>query len=175
MSAFTPSGAANLHELIYPYLSLPELNLLAFTFLHTDDDDRLSLALLHTNHRRETQLLCRDLDLEEHELSPVHSNVLMTTLLSDRTFPETGLMLVPVQSYSPDSEGDDDDDDESAVHRGGVLVLGGRKIYFYEHASRNQQDTQKGKQRRLSKQLASEKPEETSKAKAKARASSTSS
>ncbi|EJF63344.1 hypothetical protein DICSQDRAFT_153890 [Dichomitus squalens LYAD-421 SS1] len=136
-------------------VSLPELNLLAFTFLHTGQEDRYSLALLHLNHRRQIQLLCRDVDLAEFELSPVHSNILLTATLSDKTFPslESPLMLVPIPQHETDA---DEGDDDAPAHRGGVLILGGRKILFYEHSTEEQQETRKEKHRRLSKRLASE-------------------
>lgn len=147
--------------------SLPELNLLAFNFLDTEDESR-TLALLHFNHRQEIQLLARDLKLKELELSADHSDVFTTTLLSDRTFPslDPPPILVPVPGYTTGSE-EDEEDEESPAHRGGVLVLGGKKIVFYENASKPQQETRKGKQKRIKKRISSGKPEEVAKAREK--------
>lgn len=156
--------------LAYKMLSyrLPELNLLSFAFLHTSKSSQYTLALLHLNHRRQIQLLCRDVDLNELELSPAHSNFIVTTVLSDRTFPsiEPPPLLIAVPPHITGNE-DVDEDPELAGHRGGVLVLGGRKILFYEKSTKEQQETRKGKQRRLSKRLASEKEEEVAAARKK--------
>ncbi|OSD07132.1 hypothetical protein PYCCODRAFT_1449240 [Trametes coccinea BRFM310] len=137
-------------------VSLPEINLLAFSFLYTSEEDRFTLALLHMNHRRQMQLLCRDVLLQDLELSAAHSNLLITTVLSERTFPslDPPPLLVPVPPHLLGSE-EDDEDETGPVHRGGVLVLGGRKVMFYEHATQDQQETRKEKQRRLSKRLSS--------------------
>ncbi|RPD77741.1 hypothetical protein L226DRAFT_544225 [Lentinus tigrinus ALCF2SS1-7] len=150
-------------------VSLPELNLLAFTFLYTGDAKRHTLGLLHLNHRRQIQLLCRDVDLQELELSPAHSNLIITTLLSDRTFPilEPPPILVPVPPNEAEINNDDDYDPEMAPHRGGVLVLGGKKVIFYENSKPQQQMTRHGKQKRLSKRLASDKQVEVNEAKKK--------
>ncbi|TFK91964.1 hypothetical protein K466DRAFT_514387 [Polyporus arcularius HHB13444] len=149
-------------------VSLPELNLLAFTFLHTGNAKRHSLGLLHLNHRRQIQMLCRDVDLKDLELSPAHSNLIITTLLSDRTFPslEPPPFLIPVPPY-PAGNTSEDEDPELAEHRGGVLVLGGKKIVFYEKSTDTQQDTRSNKQKRLSKRLASDKQADVAKAREK--------
>ncbi|KAI0766387.1 CPSF A subunit region-domain-containing protein [Trametes elegans] len=150
-------------------VSLPEINLLAFTFLYTSDEDRITLALLHLNHRRQMQLLCRDVLRAEFELSPAHSNLLITTLLSERTFPslEPPPHLVPVPPHSAGSADDEEEDPTGPAHRGGVLVLGGRKVLFYEHATEDQQETRKEKQRRLSSRMLSGKASEVAKAREK--------
>lgn len=152
---------------LHPF-RLPEINLLAFTFLYTDDEDRFTLALLHLNHKRQIQLLSRDVLLEDLELSAAHSNLLITTLLSERTFPslDPAPLLVPIPSHSTGSE-EDDEDETGPAHRGGVLVLGGRKVMFFENASQDQQDTRKEKQRRLGKRLSSTVQAEVAKAKEK--------
>ena len=75
-------------------------------------------------------------------------------------------MLVAVPPHSTGSV-DDDEDEMGPAHRGGVLVLGGRKVMFYEHATQDQQETRKEKQRRLSKRLSSGVQAEVAKAKEK--------
>lgn len=75
-------------------------------------------------------------------------------------------MLVPIPSHTTDGE-DVEGDDDAPAHRGGVFVLGGRKILFYEHSTQEQQDTRKEKQRRLSKRLASEDATQVAEAKEK--------
>ena len=128
----------------------------------------MTLGLLHLNHQRHIQLLSRDLDLDEFEVSSTHSSILATTLLRDKVFPATdpAPALVPVPSFTTGSE-EEDEEEDSAAHRGGVLVLGGRKIVFYEHTSKNDQEIRKGKQRRISKRLASDNPDDVRDAKKK--------
>ncbi|KAI0647974.1 CPSF A subunit region-domain-containing protein [Trametes meyenii] len=149
-------------------MSLPEINLLAFTFLHTGDEDRFTLALVHLNHRGQMQLLCRDVLLDESELSQAHSNLLITTLLSENTFPslDYSLFLLAVPPHSTGNV-EDDEDESGPAHRGGVLVFGGKKVVFYENATQDQQYTRREKQRRLNKRLSSAKPAEVAKAKEK--------
>ncbi|KAH9924683.1 CPSF A subunit region-domain-containing protein [Epithele typhae] len=145
-------------------------NLLAFTFLHTESHNQYTLALLHLNHRQEIQLISRDLDLAEYELSPDPSTLLSHTLLPRKRFPsiDPPPMLIPVAGYSTGNE-DDEDDEASAIHRGGVLVLGGTRLSFYEHASDSEQETRKGKQSRVNKRRSSGKKEEIAQANAKER------
>lgn len=154
--------------IVNPGFRVPELNLLAFAFLHTHAKRTYSLALVHLNHRRQVQLLSRDINLDELELSSDHSNMLVTTVLSERVLPslDPPPFLIPVPVHAVGSE-DDEGNDDSPAHRGGVLVLGGKKIMFYEHATKDQQDKRKGKQRRLSKRLESEKQSEVAKAREK--------
>ena len=64
---------------------------------------------------------------------------------------------------SPDPYADSDDD----VFRGGVLVLGGRKLLLFELAGREAQTKQKGKRRRLEEKKASSDPNEAAKAREK--------
>ena len=97
--------------------------------------------------------------------------MILTTVLSERTFPslDPPPMLIPIPSHRVGSD-DDDDDEDRVSHRGGVLVLGGKRIVFYEHASQGQQSTRQDKQRRTSKRITkSDKKETAAKEKAKER------
>lgn len=69
---------------------------------------------------------------------------------------------------SPNAEGFYEEDEENPrKHRGGVLVLGGRKVLFVEHESREQQEVKRGKQRRVSERLSSGDSKQMLKAKEK--------
>ncbi|OCH88473.1 hypothetical protein OBBRIDRAFT_780096 [Obba rivulosa] len=141
-------------------VSVPEMNILALSFLHTDAET-YTLAILHYDSQRRIQLLSRDLDLENYELSPAPSVLLLGTPLSSATFPpmETSPLLVPVP---PTASADDEDG-----HLGGILVLGGRKLLFFEHTSEDRQEVKRDKRRRLAKRLSSSTPSEVTKAKEK--------
>ncbi|KAH9841501.1 mono-functional DNA-alkylating methyl methanesulfonate N-term-domain-containing protein [Rhodofomes roseus] len=152
-------------------VSIPELYIVALTFLQTESDS-YALGILHFNHQRQLQLLSRDIDLDNYEISPTPSVTIRSCILPSSTFPETESppLLVPVPPYaSPEAEDDeyDDEEDSRRSHRGGVLVLGGRKILFIEHESREQQEVKRGKQRRVSERLSSGDSKQMLKAKEK--------
>ncbi|EMD31691.1 hypothetical protein CERSUDRAFT_109269 [Gelatoporia subvermispora B] len=137
-------------------VSIPEMNILALNFLHSDDNQYI-LAIVNYDHQRRVQLLSRKLDLENYELDPSPSVVLRSTQLSSSHFPsiETPPLLVPIL---PEGDGG---------HLGGVLVLGGRKILFFEHTSKNRQQIKRWKQIRLESRLSSKDPMEVAKAREK--------
>ncbi|KAL6302826.1 mono-functional DNA-alkylating methyl methanesulfonate N-term-domain-containing protein [Sparassis latifolia] len=132
-------------------VSVPEFYILALTFLHTSPGT-YAIGILHYDHEQRLQLLSRDLDLENLELSAAPSTILPITVLSVSTFPsmDTPPLLIPVPPYT--QEGTEDD---FGTHLGGVLVVGGRKIIFYEHASQERRDIKRDKQRRSAKRKAS--------------------
>lgn len=125
--------------------SLPELNLLALSFVVTAAH-AYTLAILHIDHQQRVQLLSRDLDVDELELSITPSACLQRVILPLNWFPYTkhSLILVSVPPFPLDSTLDQ----EEAECLGGVLVLGGRKVIFVEAASVEEQKSEKGKEKR---------------------------
>lgn len=133
--------------------SVQELNLFAMTFLDTISSEHI-LALLHVDHQQRTQLISRTLDIPSLELSPSLSPVLPNSVIPPNTFPTVdpspSLITIPaVCSSSEDGMG------TQSVHPGGVLVLGGRKLLFFEMATEDRQQFKREKQSRLEKRKAS--------------------
>lgn len=125
-----------------PYCSITELNLLDFAFINAGSDGELCLALLHIDHQQRIQLLSRDLDISTsgEQLSPKPSNLFPPLPLSAKTLPHPQdntpfLVAVPPVTDDPDS-------------LGGIIVLGGKKIQFYELAAPEAQVKLSGKAKR---------------------------
>ena len=119
---------------------MPELNILSLTFL-TASSNNYPIAILHLDHNQNLQLLTRDLLLSECELSPEPSLLLPQTLLSTSVIAPTDVMpclalVPPLQSNAIELPA-------------GVLVLGGRKIQFFELSSEGWQEKRREKQRKL--------------------------
>ncbi|KAL4251847.1 DNA damage-binding protein 1 [Abortiporus biennis] len=132
-------------------VSIPELNILGIAFLPTKDP---SLAILHIDHQQRTQLISRDLDVSAQELSPALSTVLPNTVLTGSAVPitDTPPIILPIPSITTDEA----EESGSNVFQGGILVLGGRRIYFFDLADEDRQRRRKGKQKRLEKRKASD-------------------
>lgn len=123
---------------------LPEINLLGLAFLSTRDDE-YTLAVLHLDHQERVQLLARDINVDDLELSPSPSILLNVTPLSPKVFPFPTEAVPQLISVPPaEQQGQSDE-----PFLGGVLVVGGKKVLLYELASRDGQEKQKGKRRRL--------------------------
>ncbi|KZT28894.1 hypothetical protein NEOLEDRAFT_1239376 [Neolentinus lepideus HHB14362 ss-1] len=122
----------------------PELNLLSMCFLPTSSDTHC-LALLAVTHEGKLQLLSRDVSLSDYEIFSTPSTLLPATTLSSSTFLtiDPPPILIPIPP-SPNHESGTEEG-----FGGGVLVVGGRKVLFYELASQDLQDRHKGKRRRL--------------------------
>ena len=130
---------------------MSELNILSLTFL-TAPSNNYPIAILHLNHNQNLQLLTRDLVLSEYELSPEPSLLLPQTLLSTSVVASTNatlcLALVPPQQSNATEQ-----------LPGGVLVLGGRKVQFFELSSEGWQEKRREKHRRLeSRQKSADQP-----------------
>ncbi|THH31175.1 hypothetical protein EUX98_g3000 [Antrodiella citrinella] len=147
-------------------VTLPELNLLTLAFLHTAQD-QYSLAIAHVDYLQRMQMISRDLNIESQELSPDISQILPSTVLSPAIFPFVDLapILVPVPSFPLSASDEDKSEDRECP--GGVLVVGGRKILFYEVAPPDAQAVRKGKKRRLDKKKSSTTEAEVEKSKEK--------
>lgn len=125
----------------------------ALSILHSDSYSEYTLAIVHIDHMQRMQLISRDLSIKDRDLSFTLSPILPSTLLPANTYPETehALQLVPVPSFSISPQ----DGEQEAKCLGGVLVLGGRKVAFYEVASEERQKKQRSKDKRQSKRKAS--------------------
>ncbi|KAK2459647.1 hypothetical protein APHAL10511_008292 [Amanita phalloides] len=143
--------------------SVPELNIFSIAFLPTTPRD-YAVAILYLDNKRRVQLHARDILLNESELSARPSVLLHPTLLAEKHFPSPAEIvprLMTVPSANPSADEDDD------VFRGGVLVVGGRKLLLYELASKDAQDKQDGKWRRLEARKYSSDANEVTKAREK--------
>lgn len=126
----------------------------ALSILYSDTDNLCTLAIVHMDHMQRMQLVSRDLDIASQDLSTTLSSTLPNSVLPANAFPDTDnpFILVSVPSFAVVSEYEADEMSQCA---GGVLVLGGRKILFYEIASVERQKRQKGKDKRQTKRKAS--------------------
>lgn len=155
-SAVKATGSSSL----IPVFRIPELNLLALAFLPLLYSGG-SLAILHIDHQDRLQLLSRDINITDLEMSPAPSTLLPSTSISSRSLPLTESLptLIPI----PPSL----DDESDAASPGSILVVGGRKLLLYELASIDWQEKQKGKRRRLDSRKRSMDSSEVIKAKEK--------
>ena len=127
---------------------VPELNIISLTFLSTGAGN-YAIAILHLDYDRNLQLLARDLILSERELSPEPSLLLPPTIISSAPTPsETFPCLVTI--HPQQSSG------KKEPIPGGILVLGGRKIRYFENSSAEWQDKYREKQLKLESQKKNE-------------------
>lgn len=132
------------------------MNLVALNFLYNQSKSKahiFTLALVHIDHKQRIQLLARELDTEAFELSSDPSYALPFTILSANHFPatENPLKLVPVPAFDLSQQETDDDDAEDPKPvrcRGGVIVLGGKRIAFYELADKKVREELRKKDKR---------------------------
>ncbi|KAG6854676.1 hypothetical protein C0991_003324 [Blastosporella zonata] len=124
---------------------LRELNLLGLDFLPLSDDG-YALAILHVDYQEHVQLLARDISLGDLELSSSPSLALNPTTVLDKILPHPLDFSLRLISVPPQLE-----DEGVEEYRGGVLIIGGRKIMMYELASTLGQEKQTRKKRRLEK------------------------
>lgn len=126
---------------------LPEINIFSLAFLPTSDED-YALTILHLDSQERLQLCTRDLDIGSLDLSQQFSTAMQPTLIPEKFAPyptDSALHLIPVQPDIPDDILDIPDDS----FLGGVIVAGGKQLLLFELASKESQEKQKGKQRRL--------------------------
>ncbi|KXN88147.1 DNA damage-binding protein 1a [Leucoagaricus sp. SymC.cos] len=146
--------------------SLPELNIFSLSFLPLPDDE-YALAILHFDHQQRIQLLARDIELRETQLSTFPSTRLHSTVISDKIFPyplDSPPKLVPVFPSSPLKDEDDTMAEQEGHFLGGILVVGGRKLLLYELVDEEGQEKQRGKRKRLEDKKKSKDPLEKAKA-----------
>ncbi|TFY79541.1 hypothetical protein EWM64_g4471 [Hericium alpestre] len=122
-------------------VSIPELNVLSLSFIPTDSES-YALAILYIDHHQQVQLIARDLSIADYELSTAHSLFLPPTSLPSSAFPilETPPALITVPAA--------EDGEEDERFRGGVLVVGGRRIQLHELSDSLWQEKYRGKQKR---------------------------
>lgn len=125
------------------YIRVPELNILAICFACAIPN-RQTLAILHLDYRNKVQLIAHDLHTMDMDLSRSASTLLPNTAVSSNHLPlvETPPIMIHVPSSKSKSLGNEDSP-------GGVLIVGGRTILYYELSSREWQEAQTGKQSRL--------------------------
>lgn len=129
------------------WYSIPELNVLSLAFLPSLDED-YTLAILHYDFQERLQLCARDVDLDGFELSQHFSILLQPTIIHDKVAPyplDSPLHIIPV----PAVISEDDTDIPEGAFLGGVLVVGGKQLVLYELASKESQEKQRGKLKRL--------------------------
>ena len=138
--------------------SILELNLLSLTFISTSADS-YTLAMLHFDFQQRLQLLARDIQIDEHQLSPTPSQLLPPLSLPGKWFyiDEQTPRLIFVPSA-------DSNDDEC---EGEILVVGGRNILLYDLASSDALEQNYRKSRRMEKKKKSRNAEEAASAKQK--------
>jgi DNA damage-binding protein 1 len=148
---------------------LPENNIFSISFLPLPDD-KYALAILHYDYQQRIQLLARDIELEEVQLSTFPSIHLHSTMISDKMLPypaDSPPKLLPV--YPPKHEDGSEDETMWSDDRflGGVFVVGGKKVLLYELVNSEGQERQRGKRRRLEDKKKSKDPLEKAKAREK--------
>ena len=126
-------------------LRVSELNILSLAFLSVASGS-YAIAILHLDHNQNLQLLARDLNLSERELSPEPSLLLPPTILSSSAFAPTEASACLVTVQPQQSNGTEE------TIPGGVLVLGGRKIRFFELSSAEWKEKHRGRQEKLQSQ-----------------------
>lgn len=140
---------------LHVHCRLPELSVLAMTFLPTSSQDTRTLAIMCIDHQQHIQLLSRDIIniSDVLELAPSLSSVLPSTPIPSKSFPllsDTPPFLIPVPPTSVDDLADLQEGNNGFL--GGVIVVGGKKLLLYEMSSAAWQEKQQGKKRRLERQ-----------------------
>jgi DNA damage-binding protein 1 len=125
-------------------LRVSELNILSLAFLSVGVGN-YAIAILHLDYNQNLQLLARDLILSERELSPELSLLLPPTILSSTFTPtEVSPYLVTIHPQQSSSK--------KKPILGGILVLGGRKIRYFELSSAEWKEKYREKQQKLESQ-----------------------
>lgn len=122
------------------------------SFLYSEPNEHThTLAIVHVDHRQRTQLLARELDINGLDLSVEVAYTIPHTVLPPSQFPFTDspLKLLPVPPFQLAQANEEDPEAGPAKCRGGVIVLGGRKVIFYE-LSDKRKEKQRSKRRKSS-------------------------
>jgi DNA damage-binding protein 1 len=131
---------------------IPELSLLALAFISSSSTDELCLAILHIDHQQRLQLLSRDLDVSPNneQFSPKPSTLLPPTPLQQKIFPgpfANDTLPVLIHIPAPPSTRFVN----AEAQQGGILILGGKRIIYYDLATPSAQLKAKGKSSRTEK------------------------
>lgn len=124
------------------------------------------MAILYLDSQERLQLCARDIDVDAFELSHQPSSLLNSTLIPNKTIPyptDSLPHLIPIQ---PEIDDDGINVSEDSF-QGGVLLIGGRQILLFELSSRESQEKQKGKRKRLEARKKGTDAAEVARAKAK--------
>ncbi|KAK7464711.1 hypothetical protein VKT23_005917 [Stygiomarasmius scandens] len=126
-------------------VQLPEINVLGLAFLPVDD---YVLSILHIDHEEKTQLICRDITLDDTgvDISREASLLLPPTTIAAKDVPYPEDYLPQLASFPSDNDNN---------FLGGILVIGGRKILLYETSSDDELDKHQKKKKRLDKKKTS--------------------
>ncbi|KAF4605198.1 hypothetical protein EYR40_003981 [Pleurotus pulmonarius] len=124
-------------------VTLPELNVLSIAFLPTEYEDTYAIGILHMDHQERLMLVARELSIDHLELDPQVSTCLPQTVLVPGIFPTCTIHIPKLVHVPAFSSG------EETTFRGGVIVLGGRRILLYEMSDPEWQKRAKGKAKRI--------------------------
>ena len=122
---------------------------MSMALLPSVEDGQIALAILFRDSDRKARLVARDLRHEEGiwdlELDRT-STALRPTAISNTVIPpECVPQLIPVHPSPSDNDEEGEDDDDESSFLGGVMVVGGRKLLFYEMASEEARVKQQNK------------------------------
>ena len=115
--------------------------------------------MLHLDFQQRLQLLARDIEMDEIQLSPTPSQLLPPLSLPGKWFSIEE--QTPRLIFVPSTENSDNECE------GGILVVGGRKILLYDLASGDALEQNIRKSRRMEKMKKSRNAEEVADAKQK--------
>ena len=139
------------------FFRIPELTLLALTFISTTDN-KFTLAILHVDHQNRVQLISRDVNVADNDISRAPSMVLLQTAIPKSEITDE------LEDYPPSLiplHGSDADTSEA------VLLVGGSKLLMYKLSSDKAREKAEGKKRRLERNKESSDPAIVAQAKGK--------
>ena len=113
--------------------------------------------MLHFDFQQRLQLLARDIQVDDHQLSPTPSQLLPPSSLPGKWF--------SIEEHTPRLIFVPSTEDSDNGCEGGVLVVGGRKILLYDLASSDVLEQNIRKSRRTEKKKKSKNAEEAANAK----------
>lgn len=114
--------------------------------------DDYAIAILHFDHQQRIQLIARDIEVEEIQLSKSPSTHLHATMISGKMFPypaDSPPRLVPIYPQNTNKGSNETMVFSDDKFLGGVLVVGGTKLLLYELVDQQSQEKERGKRRRL--------------------------
>lgn len=124
------------------HASVLELNLLSLAFIPKSAES-YTLAMLHFDFQQRLQLLARDIEVDDSQLSPTPSQLLPPLSLPGKWFSIEE--QTPRLIFVPSIDGSDN------KCEGGILIVGGQKILLYDLASSDVLEKNIRKSRRMEK------------------------
>lgn len=110
---------------------VPELNVLSLCFLPESDSDVYLLAMLHLDHTQTLKLTIYEIDTKERSMNNVSEKYPAVTFNEDDL-----RVILPINACEE--------------HPGGILVVGGQKILYFEYFENQEKNKGKGKRRKSS-------------------------